>query len=133
MHVDGRCHCGKITYEADVDPALASVCHCTDCQMLTGSAYRVSIRAPRDSFRLLTGQPVIYIKTADSGAKRIHAFCPNCGTPVYASAVEDPPFYSLRVGCLRQGADLTPKKQIWCRSSVPWSADLTGVPQMEKQ
>ena len=133
MHVDGRCHCGNITYEAEVDPALVSICHCTDCQMLTGSAYRVSVRAPRESFRLLTGQPKTYVKTADSGAKRIHAFCPACGAPVYASAIADPPFYSLRVGCLQQRADLAPQKQIWCRSSLPWSEDIGDVPKLDRQ
>ena len=134
MHVDGRCHCGQITYEADVEPALTSVCHCTDCQMLTGSAYRVSVRAPRESFRLLTGKPTTYIKTAESGAKRIHAFCPTCGAPVYASAAEDnPSVYALRVGCLRQRAELAPKKQIWCRSSLQWSGDLGGLPRTDRQ
>ena len=54
MHIDGRCHCGFITYEAEVDPAKVSICHCTDCQTLTGSAYRVTVPAPKDSFRLLS-------------------------------------------------------------------------------
>jgi hypothetical protein len=38
MRVDGGCHCGKITYEADIDPDKAGLCHCTDCQTLTSSA-----------------------------------------------------------------------------------------------
>ena len=57
MKVEGRCHCGKITYEAVVDPAKVSICHCTDCQMLTGSAYRASVPAPRETFVLRTGRP----------------------------------------------------------------------------
>ncbi len=43
MKVEGRCHCGQITYEATVDPEKVSICHCTDCQMLTGSAYRATV------------------------------------------------------------------------------------------
>jgi len=47
MKVEGKCHCGQITYEAIVDPEKVTVCHCTDCQMLSGSAYRASaIDAP---------------------------------------------------------------------------------------
>jgi hypothetical protein len=133
MHVQGRCHCGEIAYEAEVDPAGVSVCHCTDCQMLTGSAYRVSVRAQAATFRLLGGLPKTYIKTADSGARRIHAFCGTCGTPVYACAVENATAYSLRVGCLAQRAELPPQKQIWCRSSVPWSASLKDVPAVDRQ
>jgi len=34
MRVTGGCHCGQVTYEAEVDPATVRVCHCTDCQRL---------------------------------------------------------------------------------------------------
>jgi hypothetical protein len=101
--------------------------------MLTGSAYRVSVPAPTAGFHLLAGQLTTYIKTAESGAKRAHSFCPNCGTPVYACAIEEPPTYTLRVGCLRQRAELPPRRQIWCRSSVPWSADLSDLTKLDRQ
>ena len=133
MRVQGNCHCGAIAYEAEVDPAQVSICHCTDCQMLTGSAYRASVPAPRATFVLLKGQPKAYVKTADSGTRRIHAFCPDCGTPVYSSAIADPPAYSLRVGCLDRRAELAPRRQIWCRSAVPWSMNLRGVEQIGGQ
>jgi len=42
MEIDGQCHCGRVTYRADIDPAKVSICHCTDCQNLTGSPYRVT-------------------------------------------------------------------------------------------
>jgi len=133
MQVRGKCHCGRIMYEAEVDPEDVSACHCTDCQMLTGSAYRVSVRATAESFRLLCGQPQSYIRTAESGAKRAHSFCPNCGTPTYARAVENPTTYSLRVGCLDQRASLPPRKQIWCQSAVPWSENLGSIPKVNRQ
>ncbi len=129
MRVDGGCHCGRIRYEAVVDPEQVTVCHCTDCQMLTGSAYRVGVPAPRDTFELRAGQPKIYVKTADSGTRRAHGFCSDCGTPVWSCAVENPQSYTLRVGCLRQRAELPPRRQIWCRSAVGWSRTLEGVPQ----
>jgi hypothetical protein len=133
MKVHGRCHCGGIRYEAEIDPARVSACHCTDCQMLSGSPYRVSVPAPRETFRLLQGTPQTYVKTADSGNKRIHAFCPVCAAPVYASAVVDPPQYSLRVGCLDERASLPPQRQIWCRSAMDWSADLREIPGTQRQ
>jgi hypothetical protein len=27
MHIDGGCHCGYITFEAEVDPAAVRICH----------------------------------------------------------------------------------------------------------
>ena len=133
MKVDGRCHCGDITYEAIANPAGVSICHCTDCQMLTGTAYRAAVPAPRETFLLGTGAPKVYVKTAESGTKRAHAFCGDCGTPVYSSAIVDPPTYSLRIGCLEQRAELRPKKQMWCRSALPWATSLEDVPQSSRQ
>lgn len=133
MKVEGKCHCGRIAYAAEVDPQRVSMCHCTDCQMLTGSAYRVSVPAPGATFVLRSGQPKSYVKTAASGAKRAHWFCPDCGTPVYSCAVVEPTAYSLRVGCLDQRADLPPQRRIWCRSALPWSTDLRNLPRLERQ
>jgi hypothetical protein len=45
MHIDGACHCGKITYEAEVDPEAVGICHCTDCQTLSGTAFRTVVMA----------------------------------------------------------------------------------------
>ena len=57
MKVEGRCHCGRIAYEAEVDPTAVRICHCLDCQTLTGSAFRVSIPAAPAGFRLVRGEP----------------------------------------------------------------------------
>jgi hypothetical protein len=129
MKVTGSCHCRQITYEAEIDPAHVNICNCTDCQMLTGSVFRVSVPASAQTFRLLSGSPKVYVKTADSGTKRRHSFCPNCGTPVAACADSDnPSSYSLRVGCLAQRAQLPPKRRIWCKSALAWGQDVSMVP-----
>jgi hypothetical protein len=133
MKVHGACHCGQVRYEAEVDPARVGLCHCTDCQVLTGTAFRVSVGAPAATFRLLSGRPNTYVKTADSGARRRHAFCPNCGAPVFASADTDSPTsYSLRVGGLVEKARLPPQKRTWCGSALPWSQDVSGVPAVDE-
>jgi hypothetical protein len=67
--------------------------------------------------------------------KRAHAFCLECGTPIYAAAPEpNPSTYGLRVGGIDQRAQLAPPaRQIWCRSALPWSMDLTGIERIERQ
>lgn len=134
MRVQGSCHCGAIRYEAEIDPERVSLCNCTDCQVLSGSAYRISVPAPAATFRLLSGTPTAYVKTADSGEKRRHTFCAVCGAPVYSSAnSDDPPGYSLRIGCLAQKAELPPKRRIWCHSALPWSQDVSAIPGIDYQ
>jgi hypothetical protein len=134
MHIDGSCHCGKISYEAEVDPSTVNICHCTDCQILTGGAYRVTVPSLKGCFILLGGKPTVYIKTAESGAKRRHAFCPDCGTPLYATAdVPNPQVYGIRVGTVRQKAALRPATQGWCRSALDWSMNIEALPRSAMQ
>jgi len=131
MKIEGACHCGAIRYEAEVDPANVTICHCTDCQVLSGSAFRTVVPAPKRSFRLLAGQPKVYVKTADSGNKRVQAFCADCGTPIYSSPVAaEFPFYSLRVGPIRQRAELRPSIEYFCRSKLDWTG-LEGTRRYE--
>jgi len=134
MKIDGACHCRVITFEAEIDPAAVRICHCTDCQAFSSSAYRVGVSAVEGSFRLLTGRPTIYVKTSESGAKREQAFCGNCGTPIYAtSAGEGAKTYGLRIGAIRQRAELRPSRQFWCRSALPWVAELPPMAAFDTQ
>jgi len=133
MKIDGGCHCGSITYTAEIDPEKVRICHCTDCQSITGTAYRVVVPAPSAAFELRGGKIKEYIKTAESGAQRAQGFCPECGTPIYSTNPTDPKIYGLRVGTIRQRAELRPRLQQWCRSKLEWAQDLRDVPQIAKQ
>ena len=133
MKVDGQCHCGQLKFEAEIDPGAVRICHCTDCQTMSGTAYRVTVAAPAATFRIRSGQPKIYVKIAESGNERAHAFCGNCGAQIYSAAVRDPPAYAVRVGTLRQRRELPPKNQIWFRSALPWVPDVRGAERIDRQ
>ena len=135
MKIDGSCLCGFIKYEAEIDTDDVSICHCTDCQTLSGSAFRVGVPIPEGNFKLLAGQPKTYVKTAESGAKRAQVFCPECGTHIYATDANPATakVHRYRLGSIRQRRALTPSTQIWCRSALPWAEDISGVPRKETQ
>jgi hypothetical protein len=135
MKVDGACHCGFITIEGEADPDKVAICHCTDCQTSTGTAFRISVPIPGATLKM-TGQPATYLKTtADSDKPRLQAFCPRCGSPIYSTTPGGgvQPSYTVRVGMLRQRDRLPSRKQIWWRSARPWVTELAGVPKAEKQ
>ena len=130
MNIEGACHCGKITFSAEVDPENVIICHCTDCQTLSGSAYRTVAPAIEGTFKLLTGAPRIYLKTAESGSRRAQAFCPDCGTPIYSAPEgEGSSFFGIRVGAVKQRARLVPKSQYWSRSAQRWVQNISKLPQ----
>jgi hypothetical protein len=66
MKIDGHCHCGYVSFEAEADPETTTMCNCTDCQTMSGAPMRAVISTRPGTFVLLSGKPKEYLKTADS-------------------------------------------------------------------
>lgn len=132
MKIDGRCHCGQVTFEAEADPDTTTVCHCTDCQTMSGGPFRAVVRARPGTFALKSGRPTEYRKTADSGNVRVLAFCSTCGSALYSTSVGDEPkVYNVRVGAVAQRDQLIPLRQIFVRSRQGWVSHLGSITQFE--
>ncbi|AEE24048.1 MAG: GFA family protein [Alteromonadaceae bacterium] len=133
MKVTGRCHCGELAFNAIVDPEKTMICHCTDCQVLSATAFRTVVVSEIDGVQFTKGKPKEYVKVAQSGNHRAQGFCEHCGTGIYASAIGDEPkVYNLRVGAIDQRNELVPKRQIWSRSAQHWLADIGQLPAAEQ-
>ena len=48
----GGCRCGGIRYEVTGVPQQLVVCHCTDCQRQSGSAFGMTLVVNEEDFRL---------------------------------------------------------------------------------
>lgn len=127
MKVDGSCHCGSVTYKADIDPDQVVICHCSDCQTFSSAPYRVSVfGVPSEKVRL-EGVPKIYTKIGGSGKKVLVAFCGDCGSALYSTSGETPGPMNLRVGAVKQRRELVPKMQGFCGSGMPWATNIDGI------
>ena len=125
MEVDGSCHCGSVTYEAEINPDHVVICHCTDCQTFSSAPYRVSVfGVPSENFRL-KGAPKTYVKTGGSGRKVLVAFCGDCGSALYST--KDERNFNLRIGVIKQRDKLIPKAQGFCGSGMPWATNIDGI------
>jgi hypothetical protein len=132
MQINGSCHCGAVSFTALIDPSRVMLCHCTDCQVLSGAPFRAVVAAPIETFTQ-SGSVKAYVKTAESGNRRAQVFCPECGTPLYATAPENPTSVVIRLGCVEQRAQLAPAVQIWQHSALPWLSELASVAGSAKQ
>ncbi|MEQ8665518.1 MAG: GFA family protein [Rhodospirillales bacterium] len=134
MKITGGCHCERITYEAEIDPGTAFLCHCDDCQIMSGTAYRTVVRIPESDFVLKSGTLKVYVKTSESGRRRAMNFCGDCGTHIYATSVGDgEKAFGLRLGTVDQRRDLRPSSQWWHRSALDWVGDVETLPAHETQ
>ena len=92
---------------------------------MSGTAFRTIVPVRAEDFQLTRGELKIYVKTAESGAKRPQGFCGRCGTHIYATGVGDAAaILGLRAGTAAQADGLVPKREIWRRSALHWVGDL---------
>ncbi len=133
MKVRGACLCGAIAYEAQIDPARVTICHCVDCQVLSGAPFRASTPANAEQFTILRGRPAVYVKTAESGNRRAQGFCGACGSALYSADAIEPKVYNLRIGAMAERERLPPTREIWCGSALGWTRDLLKVEKTQKQ
>ena len=132
MQITGRCHCGEVTYQAQVDENKVFNCHCTDCQIISGAPFRTVVMSMPDAVTFTGATPKEYIKIAESGNQRAQGFCANCGTALYATSVgEGERIYGLRLGAVEQAAELIPNTHIWYRSHKPWLDNLADMSTFE--
>ncbi len=125
MNISGSCFCGLIEYEAELDETAVGVCHCRDCQIFSGSAFRTSGIVSPQNFRFTSGSPRYFSKVADSGAVRRMAFCGECGTHLCSLPQDDKSgFVSIRVASSAQFHQLKPVMEIFCASRVSWLPGL---------
>lgn len=107
-----------------------TICHCADCQVISGAPFRAVVAAPTEQFKL-TGEPTRYT-LVQSGKPMAQAFCPDCGTALFAAAPENPDTVVIRLGCVTQRAQLRPHAQIWEHLALPWISDLARIPSATK-
>jgi hypothetical protein len=74
----GGCHCRALRYTITQPPLGVYVCHCTDCQSLSGAAFAMGVVIPAAAFTL-TGLPRLVRRVLGSGAISNRWICPECG------------------------------------------------------
>jgi hypothetical protein len=130
--ITGGCLCGKVRYSANAEPAFVGVCHCTDCQKFTGSAFSVVVALPKDALSV-QGNASTFSKPGDSGQQMQRRFCPECGSPVVEEAAMMPGMVMIGVGTLDDPSWVKPAMQIYCDSAQPWvelGGGLKSFPKM---
>lgn len=99
----GSCHCGAVTFEADLDLARDSYrCNCTICRR---TRFWPAVANP-EGFRLLSGESELTQYLFNS-RKNVHYFCRHCGVRPFGVGTETPvgTMYGVNLGCLDDVSD----------------------------
>jgi hypothetical protein len=130
--IAGGCLCGKVRYSANAEPAFVGVCHCTDCQKFTGSAFSVIVGVPKAALKI-EGKLATYSKAGDTGKTIERRFCPECGSSIADEASAMPDVVMLGTGTLDDASWVKPGMEIFCDSAQSWvhlQGDMKRFPKM---
>jgi hypothetical protein len=95
----GGCLCGAVRYMVNAEPVRVTICHCTFCQRVTGSAYLVESIFKRRHVVFSGSAPRCYDHRSDSSQKRVSVnFCGRCGTPLHLDLERFPDIIGLFAG-----------------------------------
>jgi hypothetical protein len=119
MKIEGGCLCGKVRYSAEAEPAFVGVCHCKNCQKVSGTAFATVVAVPKTALRL-QGTLKSYADRGDSGKTLSRLFCPECGSSVIDEAEAMPGVSMILVGTLDDPSWVKPGMEIFCDSAQPW-------------
>ncbi|TKA69386.1 hypothetical protein B0A55_08683 [Friedmanniomyces simplex] len=129
----GACHCGKIKYELEgraATPIYNTVCHCLNCQYITGSALLAASIVPKEGFSITQGEGALktYIDTkTDSGQPLTRKFCGECGSKLFAFTPLDENIVSIAAGTLDNFDDWKPSKEQYCIHRLGFVDKMKGV------
>jgi hypothetical protein len=129
----GGCQCGAVRYRLRAAPLPAIICHCTECQKQTASAFGMTLPVLRRDLELLSGDLKEWRRPTDSGREQACFFCPACGTRLYHSSSLGADYWHLKPGTLDDTSWLAPAAQVWTRSAQPWLRLAGGLPSTPAQ
>ncbi len=128
--IRGGCLCGAIRFEADGEPLYAVLCHCRDCQRVSGAGHVPVTGMPRASFKV-TGATKAFNAGGTSGKAERH-FCPNCGSLLFGTSDLAPDAVSIYVGALDDPSIFKPEAAVFVQNRHPWDRTVGELAEFER-
>jgi hypothetical protein len=124
----GACYCRAVTYEVTDAFEYALICHCSDCQRTTGSAFKPFAGIEAHELSLTSGRNLLQVLGDEANH---NAFCRKCGSLLY-SVVRGGTYVHVTLGTLLEAPVRKPSAHIFVRSKAPWHVIGDALPQFEE-
>jgi hypothetical protein len=111
---------------------MVNVCHCSECQRQSGSAFGMSMMVPQANL-VVEGTLKSFTRSSASGRPLSCHFCPECGTRIYHVPSYAHGVLNVKPGTLDDPSWLRPGTHFWTSSRQPWVTLPDGVAHHERQ
>jgi hypothetical protein len=119
MMLTGGCLCGAIRYRATGTPEFQGLCHCRDCQKLSGGGHTGFICFPKEAVAI-EGEVLVHQGRGGSGRPADRIYCPSCYSPLFGTSELMPGKINIYAGSLDDPGQFKPQVAIFTRSRQPW-------------
>lgn len=116
----GSCQCEAVRYAIKGDGVNLFVCHCTQCQKQSSSAFGMALWVSDYEVLNLTGQLTIWSRETANEQTISGEFCSACGSRVFHRHSANDSMISIKPGTLDDSRDLAPVAHIWTSEAQGW-------------
>jgi hypothetical protein len=117
---EGGCQCGQARYRITGEAVALFVCHCTECQRQSASAFGMALWLRSFSRVVLVGELGAWVRTTPSGKQLRCEFCRGCGTRMFHQMTDQADTMSIKPGTLDTALACDPVAHIWTSSARSW-------------
>jgi hypothetical protein len=115
------CACGQASITVNAQPTMHGVCHCTNCQRRTGSAFGISAYFDKTAVVATTGETKVYaFHHAAQNHDQTRHFCVACGTTLFWFQAAAPESIGIAGGCFADEHLPEPTFSVTDRKRLPW-------------
>ncbi|NRB37133.1 MAG: GFA family protein [Pseudomonadales bacterium] len=129
---EGGCLCGEVRYSCSEQPMSQFICHCTECQKITGSPVSPGFMVNKSDVKV-TGNYSEHKIAAASGREMLRKFCSICGSRVFEESLGMADIYMFNAGSLDDQSVFEPEVHYWVNSLPSWYKITDSLPQYDKQ
>lgn len=119
-HYAGGCACGALRYEISGQPIAQLHCQCRDCQRRSGTGHASYLVFAEHRNAMVIGKATTWRVRGDSGNVKAHAFCPDCGSPVYLTFEATPDLIAVHAASLDDPRRFQPQVVTYGAGAQAW-------------
>lgn len=118
--ISGQCLCGAVHYESSGPALFSAICHCRDCQRVSGSGGLPVLGVDRVSFS--ASGPLRQSHTrGGSGQMAVRNFCGECGSLLFGTPESAPELVTIYAGSLDDPGSFRPDEALFVAHRPAWA------------
>ena len=125
--ITGRCECEKVQYQVHGDVTDFSLCHCSICRRISGSAFASWGGVSREQFKYVSGGDFVRRYSFSENADCL--FCDTCGSTILVDYKPEEDMLYITMGTVDGDVDCPDAYHQFVGSKAPWYEITDDLPQ----